>query len=77
MIVVALPPSATGLSAVCDCDISGSYSLAIFDFYAYHSIGFEVPLLACVLVCLPLGNIVGLLSILVVFLCHINSFLCY
>ena len=27
---VALPHGATGLSAVCDCGISGSYSLTIF-----------------------------------------------
>ena len=28
---VALPPGAMGLSAVCDCGISGSYSLTIFN----------------------------------------------
>ena len=27
----ALPRGATGLSVVCDCDISRSYSLTIFD----------------------------------------------
>ena len=28
---MALPHDVTGLSAVCDCGISGSYSLTIFD----------------------------------------------
>ena len=34
MVIVALPRGALGLSAVCDCVISFTYSLTIFDEFA-------------------------------------------
>ena len=35
---MALPRDAMGLSAVCDCDISGSYSLTNFVAYIGHTL---------------------------------------
>ena len=37
---VTLPHDSTGLSAVCDCGISCSYSLTMFEYKGMSTVGF-------------------------------------